>query len=150
MSDTATLPKPIKRKSFTAREVAAVFIKSDGRCAHCREKVSLDGYAIDHIQALDHLGAHALENWQLLCKPCHIVKTKGDVKASAKSRRLRGETGNGPKRKIVSRGFDRPLLDSPAQCDPKRILSAGSKWPKRGFDKTRRRKFSGKVERVGQ
>lgn len=84
-----TLPKPIKRKSFTAREVASVFIKYDGRCAHCSEKVKLGEYAVDHIQALDHLGKHELENWQLLCVGCHKLKTASDVKASAKGRRIR-------------------------------------------------------------
>lgn len=111
MSDTATLPKPEKRKAFTARDVASVFIKCDGRCAMCSEKVKLGEYAIDHIQALDHLGAHSLDNWQLLCRPCHIVKTGKDVKASAKGRRLRGETGTAPKRKLVSRNsFAQPRL----------------------------------------
>ena len=102
-----SLPKPERRKGFTARDVAAVFIKYEARCAKCREKVSLGEYAIDHIQALDHLGAHSLDNWQLLCKPCHTVKTGNDVKASAKGRRLRGEVGNGPRKEIRSRGFDR-------------------------------------------
>ena len=83
------LPQPEKRRAFTAREVASVFIKYDARCAHCSEKVKLGEYAIDHIQALDHLGKHELDNWQLLCTPCHIVKTKRDVSASAKGRRIR-------------------------------------------------------------
>ena len=122
-----TLPRPEKRRSFTAREVAAVFIKYDGRCASCREKVQLDGYAIDHIQALDHLGAHTLDNWQLLCRPCHARKTANDVKASAKGRRLRGEVGNGQKRAIPSR----PLAS-------------------RGFDRTLRKRMDGTVVRVGK
>lgn len=116
-----TLPKPIKRKSFTAREVASVFIKYDGRCAHCSEKVKLGEYAVDHIQALDHLGKHELENWQLLCVGCHAIKTANDVKASAKGRRIRGETGNGRKQPIRSRGFQKRT--TPHQ------------WPKRGFGK---------------
>ena len=107
MPEAATLPKPEKRRGFTARDVAAVFIKYEARCAKCREKVSLGNYAIDHIQAIDHLGAHSLENWQLLCTPCHAVKTASDVKASAKGRRIRGETGNGHKQPIRSRGFDK-------------------------------------------
>ena len=115
-----TLPKPIKRKSFTAREVASVFIKYDGRCAACSEKVRLGEYAVDHIQALDHLGKHELENWQLLCVGCHKIKTVNDVKASAKGRRIRQEVGTGPKRPI----------------------------PSRGFNKTLRRKFNGTVERI--
>jgi 5-methylcytosine-specific restriction protein A len=109
MGDGNSLPRPEKRKGFSARDVAAVFIKYEARCAKCREKVSLGEYAIDHIQAIDHLGAHSLENWQLLCKPCHATKTSNDVKASAKGRRLRGEVGNGRKQPIRSRGFNKKL-----------------------------------------
>lgn len=42
---------------------------------------------------------------QLMCRPCHKVKTKRDRKAIAKVKRLRGETCNGPKRPIPSAGF---------------------------------------------
>jgi 5-methylcytosine-specific restriction endonuclease McrA len=134
MSDTNTLPKPLKRRSFTAREVASVFIKYDGRCASCAEKVKLGEYAVDHIQALDHLGAHTLDNWQLLCVGCHKLKTAKDVKASAKGRRIRQEVGTGPKKAIPSRPFGRmPESRSP------------SKWQSAGFNKTLRRKMNGKV-----
>jgi hypothetical protein len=137
MPDAALLPKPEKRRGFTARDVAAVFIKSEGKCATCREKVSLGGYAIDHIQALDHLGKHELENWQLLCKPCHAIKTGRDVKASAKGRRIRGETGNGVKRKIANRPFPDLSRKAPAlgeeferdRRDGSKILSAGFRKP---------------------
>jgi 5-methylcytosine-specific restriction endonuclease McrA len=132
---TDTLPKPEKRRAFTARNIAAVFIKYDGRCASCAEKVKLGEYAVDHIQALDHLGKHELANWQLLCVGCHKLKTAKDVKASAKGRRIRQEVGTGPKKAIPSRGFGRmPESRSP------------SKWQSAGFSKTLRRKMNGKVE----
>jgi 5-methylcytosine-specific restriction endonuclease McrA len=134
MPDTNTLPKPLKRRSFTAREVASVFIKYDGRCASCAEKVKLGEYAVDHIQALDHLGAHTFDNWQLLCVGCHKLKTASDVKASAKGRRIRGESGAGPKKAIPSRGFGR----LPEGRDPKR-------WQSAGFDRSKTRGFNGKV-----
>ena len=117
-----TLPKPLKRRSFTAREVASVFIKYDGRCASCAEKVKLGEYAVDHIQALDHLGAHTLDNWQLLCVGCHKLKTAKEVKASAKGRRLRGESCAGPKKAIPSRPFPEMKLrrsEAPSQWSRK-------------------------------
>ncbi len=138
MSDANTLPKPLKRKSFTAREVASVFIKYDGRCASCAEKVKLGEYAVDHIQALDHLGAHTLDNWQLLCVGCHKLKTAKDVKASAKGRRLRGDVGTGPKKAIPSRPFGRMAEGR----DPKR-------WQSAGFDRSKTRGFNGKVRERG-
>jgi len=131
----ADLPKPLPRRAFTARNIAAVFIKHDGRCAACSEKVRLGEYAVDHIQALDHLGAHTLDNWQLLCVGCHKLKTAKDVKASAKGRRLRGDVGTGPKKAIPSRPFSRMAEGR----DPKR-------WQSAGFSKTLHRKMNGKVE----
>ena len=95
------LPLPEKRKGFTPRDVAAVFIKCEARCAKCREKVTLGNYAIDHIQRLDALGAHELENWQLLCTPCHAEKTKVDNFEAKKGRRIRGENKPRQKRKIA-------------------------------------------------
>lgn len=104
MSDTATLPRPEKRKGFTARDVAAVFIKFEARCARCREKVSLGNYQIDHIQRLDALGKHELENWQLLCVPCHKPKTKVDNAEAKKGARVRRETGQQARRERRGHG----------------------------------------------
>ncbi len=42
---------------------------------------------------------------QLMCVPCHKAKTRRDVKAIAKVKRIRGETCNGPKRPIQSAPF---------------------------------------------
>lgn len=108
------LPSPEKRRSFTARQVAAVFIRYDGRCAKCAWKVTPGGYHIDHITPLSALGKHELENWQLLCIECHTGKTKRDNFEAKKSARIRGDKGqrarrakNGPQ--IASRGFaDKP------------------------------------------
>ena len=48
-----------------------------------------------------------------MCKPCHALKTKRDVAAIAKVKRIRGETCNGPKRPIRSRGFPKPHHPDP-------------------------------------
>ena len=113
------LPKPEKRRSFTARQVAAVFIRYDGRCAKCAWKVTPGGYHIDHIQPLSALGTHELANWQLLCIHCHTGKTKRDNFEAKKSARIRGEKGQRARRErrggsaikgrseINSRGFQK-------------------------------------------
>lgn len=132
----ADLPKPEKRRGFSARDVAAVFIKCEARCARCHEKVKLGAYAIDHIQRLDALGKHELENWQLLCTPCHADKTRVDNFEAKKGARQRGEKGqlarrrkNGPQiksnRKLQSAGFQ------------KRPEGMKHKWPKRKMSKER-------------
>lgn len=125
------MPKPTQRKGFTARDVAAVFIKYEARCAACGEKVKLGEYQIDHIQRLDALGAHEISNWQLLCTSCHAAKTKIDNREAKKSARLRGEKGQQKRRR--ERG---PSLRS------------GGKLQSRGFDTTRRKKMNGTVEPV--
>ena len=89
---------PLKRKGFTLRDVASVFIRYEARCAKCHEKVSLGNYAIDHIQRLDALGAHTLENWQLLCNDCHGSKTTVDNREAKKGARVRGEKGQRARR----------------------------------------------------
>lgn len=122
------LPKPEKRRSFTARQVAAVFIKYEGRCAKCAEKVALDGYQIDHIQPLSALGTHELANWQLLCTYCHTGKTKRDNFEAKKSARLRGEAGQQKRRR--ERGSS---------------IKGRSEIKSRGFNKTKSRGFDGKV-----
>lgn len=134
MADTSALPKPEKRKAFTARDVAAVFIKCEARCAKCREKVSLGNYAIDHIQRLDALGAHELSNWQLLCSDCHGEKTRVDNREAKKGARVRGEKGqrarrakNGPQ--IVSRNSFQPRLLAPADDRETRAPGSWSNKP---------------------
>lgn len=122
------LPTPEKRRGFTPRDVAAVFIEYEARCAACREKVRVGEYQIDHIQRLDALGSHELSNWQLLCTACHAAKTKVDNREAKKGARIRGEKGQQRRRREKG-----PSLRSAGQ-----IAS-------RGFDKRRRRKLDGTV-----
>lgn len=67
-------------QAIPPRVKVRVFEKSGGRCADCT--LSIVGKlrpAYDHIQALINGGRHAESNLQLLCVPCHAVKTKADV-----------------------------------------------------------------------
>lgn len=104
------MPVPEKRKAATPKQVAEVLIRQDGACSGCKARLGYGvPYHIDHVQPLDLLGAHSVDNFQALCEPCHKVKTKSDVAKIAKGRRLRGEVGTGPKKRIVSRGFPKHL-----------------------------------------
>ena len=100
---TAGLPKPEKRRGFTARQRNEVGMAQDWKCAMCGLNIFEQTIHIDHIQPLDLLGKHAPENWQALCIPCHARKTRTDAKKIAKGRRIRGETKQGPKQKIPQR-----------------------------------------------
>ena len=73
---------------------------------------------VDHIHAAVFDGSRDLSNAACLCGICHPIKTVTDNKEAKKSRRLRGDTGNGPKREIPQ---------------PKTAWPKGRKLQSRGF-----------------
>lgn len=82
-----------------ARVRLRTFERFGGRCASCG--VKLGGavpFDLDHELALVLGGRHSEDNLRPLCKPCHGAKTASDVKAKAKSARIR-ERHLGIKRK---------------------------------------------------
>lgn len=85
------------------------------RCYICGEKI-MPGQVVqfDHIHADVHKGPHEYQNLRPVhYDPCHKAKTKRDIQANAKVKRLRGETKGRPKRnwgkgrKLKSRGFQK-------------------------------------------
>lgn len=110
------------RRAMTPARRAAVLQRYDGRCARCE---AVQGLEIDHVVPLELGGPDELHNLQPLCEPHHKAKTRLDVKLIAKARRLR-------------------------KADERRARKAskpGRKMQSRGFDKSRRRKMNGTVER---
>ena len=59
----------------------------------------------DHIHAIGHGGPHEYKNLRPVHLECHKVKSARDVKLIAKVARIRGETKQGPKRKLPTRKF---------------------------------------------
>lgn len=101
---------PLARRSFTDAQRCAVLRAYNAKCAGCAADLRHVRWDIDHRIALELGGRHEIANWQPLCvDPCHRLKTKKDVKAIAKSRRIRkreaGETIT--RNPIRSRGFDK-------------------------------------------
>ena len=115
-----TLPQPEKRKPLSKYEFAVLFLQQSGKCGCCSTRLERGQIIDEHLVPLDHLGTNDLSNRALWCKPCAKEKTKRDLAASWKGKRIRQETGQGPKAQIRSRGFQKGL----------------------------RRKFNGTVERV--
>ena len=112
--------EPTPRRAFTPKQRAEAFLKANGRCEMCQTKLS-GSWEIDHTISLWMGGAHEPDNWRVLCSPCHRgVKTPEDASARAKVKRLQKKAD--------------PLFRKP------------SRLQSRGFDKTKRRKFNGKVE----
>lgn len=57
-----------------------VFERCNGHCCECRVRiVGSISPEFDHVTAIANGGRNAESNIQLLCKPCHAAKTKGDV-----------------------------------------------------------------------
>lgn len=136
--DTSTLPKPEKRKPLTRLQFATLILKQEGRCGcGCGKKLAADRIIDEHLVALDFLGSNDLSNRSLWDRDCSKAKTARDLAAAAKGKRIRGETCNGPKRKIVSRSTfptQRPLLSLPQSMKPDKAVNgfkwAKTKWPK--------------------
>jgi hypothetical protein len=117
-----SLPKPEKRKPLTRVQFATLILAQEGRCGcGCGKKLQPDAIIDEHLVALDFLGSNELGNRSLWDRDCSKAKTARDLSAAAKGKRLRGETGNGRKQPIRSRGFQKRT--TPHQ------------WPKRGFSK---------------
>ena len=99
----------MKRSYLTSREYDALLQRQNGMCcvAGCHERNGL---------IAEHSTPNAIypgKPDQLMCKPCHKVKTLRDVKAIAKMKRLNGTTLSQYERrkkfgaKMRGRGFER-------------------------------------------
>lgn len=95
-----------KRKPLTAKQRAQLALDQGGLCG-CGCGVKLDhareGTIDEHLQPLELLGSNDLSNRALYRLPCAKLKTKDDVKAIWKAKRLAGETGTTRKKKPILR-----------------------------------------------
>lgn len=89
-------------------KIDAILYRYAVPCAICGKDLKPgDAVEWDHVHALVHGGPHVFSNLRPLHAACHLEKTKRDIAANAKGKRIRGETCNGPKKKIRGRGFDK-------------------------------------------
>lgn len=126
-----TAPKPMKRRAIRKGELRTVAarcvpdfdaatldalsraglkdaIRLHGSCEGCDAPFAGATPDYDHRVPNAILFEGDAIDWQALCKPCHAVKTKQDVKTAAKTKRLSGETGQRARRERR----DRPLIQS--------------------------------------
>ena len=96
--------EPTPRKGFTKAQRQAVYDLQRGQCAECEGRLD-DGFEIDHVISIAMGGSHEPGNWLAKCPDCHLRKTKADVKAIAKSKRLAKSETELRQSKIRSRGF---------------------------------------------
>lgn len=87
------------RRNLSQKRRAEIVAGQGGRCAECGNPLIAGHYDFDHIQALEHDGDNAPDNWRALCSsPCHKLKTKADHQARGKRDRLAigGKARRGP------------------------------------------------------
>ena len=88
------------RRPLTKWEFAMLMLQQQGKCAVCGTRLERGKVRDEHLHALHLGGGNELSNRQLWCIGCVKPKDKKDKGAIAKGKRLRKETGQGPKRKI--------------------------------------------------
>lgn len=106
--------QPIARKPLTKLEFAKLAVQQEGKCAVCETKLRFEPHQVrdEHIVSLFGGGSNDLSNRELRCPECVKPKNAEDAARHAKIKRLRGETGNGRKKKIPSRPFPKSTRPS--------------------------------------
>ena len=80
----------IRRAEFSRRTKLQAWDRAGGCCEDCGKKIRPgDGPEYDHIISAEQGGGNDLGNCQVLCAPCHKLKTREDVGKQAKSRSVR-------------------------------------------------------------
>lgn len=95
-------------QAIPARVKVRVFDAFGGRCSVCTLQIAGKlRPAYDHATAIINGGQNRETNLQLLCVPCHVIKTKTDVAEKSVTYRIRAKhLGLQPTRqKIASPGF---------------------------------------------
>lgn len=80
---------PELRKSLSRKDRVSIFLKTDGHCYKCGQKLEAKGWDAEHPQALALMGPDDIDALMPICKPCHKTKTAEDKKAIAKCNRVR-------------------------------------------------------------
>lgn len=108
-----------KRKAISKAQRQAVYDRDGGICYLCSQPIAEgEPFDVDHELARELGGADDISNYRPAHKPCHRLKTKGDVKLIAKSNRIRRNANPETRRQTKH-----PIRSRKAQ------------WPKRSFPK---------------
>lgn len=139
---TREMPLPEKRKPLTRLEFAKLALEQDGMCGcGCGHKLDFDtprAITDEHEIALDHLGSNDLSNRSLWRSVCSREKTKIDLSASAKGKRIRGEKGQQARRQrngsqFQSKGFQKAPSGYVSPLSRQHPSYKKPSFPKRGF-----------------
>lgn len=109
-NDNQAIPARVKVRLF--------FEVAQGRCQECGKLISgRDSPQYDHRVALINGGQHRENNLQVLCLPCHQLKTKGDVdEKKITYRKRKAHLGLKKKRSITRwRKFNGEIVIAPRE-----------------------------------
>lgn len=73
----------LSRRTFTEQDKRITYSKQDGKCADCGQEFEKDEMQADHIVPFAMDGMTVADNCQMLCKQCHIGKTKRQAEVSS-------------------------------------------------------------------
>lgn len=105
MPDDLAFPKVPKREFpeveergyLSARQKVALIEKQRKKCAICGGRPAR--FEFDHIQELSLGGTNAEDNWQALCRDCHVAKSRTGHAERKVMRRKRDQTSQWARRK---------------------------------------------------
>jgi 5-methylcytosine-specific restriction enzyme A len=86
---TSTWAQTPKRPALSRKQRVAIYMKTDGRCYICGQKIRGGAWEAEHPIARQLGGTDAPEALMPCCIPCHKRKTAKDASAIAKSKRIR-------------------------------------------------------------
>lgn len=78
----------VDRRSFSQKKRAEIFARDGGKCGLCGFKILNGSYEIDHVAALVHEGSNDDDNLRPVHVRCHREKSRLDVAANAKVKRI--------------------------------------------------------------
>ena len=109
-------------KSVIVARIKAATVNGNVYCDLCG--LPCTKFEIDHIRADGLLGEPTFENSRLLCVPCHKEKTKEDVAAISKAKRVEARHLGAVKSKvkIQSRGFQKKEKKEKISLPPRRSM----------------------------
>lgn len=98
---TWTFPEP--RDRLTRKQIAELFLRQDGKCPECLQKLHMKGnkpVCVDeHVNPLWRGGSNDLANRELWCVPCTKPKTAEEAGQRAKTLSVRDKHIGAVKRK---------------------------------------------------
>jgi 5-methylcytosine-specific restriction protein A len=125
------------RAEFSAKTKVLAFQRAAGFCEGivmhdqagmvlCGARLTVGKFAYDHVVADGLRKDNSLANCAVLCLPCHAAKTRGDVRAIARAKRIERKhlgisKAKGP---IAGRGFHRSerMKDKTPKADALRAM----------------------------